>query len=205
MKKYIPKKHSAPFAYFITFVTYGNWLHFDKRGSVDCKHNTYGTPRIQGSKAGFKYRNSKLLYQPFVMNELQRKNVMQTIISVCEYCHWRLFAVNVRSNHIHIVAQSEISPEDMMTKFKAYASRNLNTLNPENKGRRYWARHGSTIHVRSKDYFNFLMDYVVIQQGSKIACHYEKWFDNFDSTFIIPDSANAISSAHAQPERLGNA
>ena len=194
MKKYTPNKHDAPYAYFITFVTYGTWLHFDERGSVDQKHNVYGTPRITPNKAGLKYRNSELLYKPFVMNDTQKINVMHSIQSVCDYCHWRLFAIHVRSNHVHMITQSAISPEDMMTKFKAYASRHLNILNPENKNKRYWARHGSTIHVRSKNYFYFLMDYVVNQQGRKTACYYEKWFDQFNTTFIIPDSCETSPS-----------
>jgi hypothetical protein len=34
----------VPIAYFISFTCYGTWLHGDERGSVDCRHNLYGTP-----------------------------------------------------------------------------------------------------------------------------------------------------------------
>jgi hypothetical protein len=33
-----------PLAYFITFRSYGSWLHGDERGSVDRSHNQYGSP-----------------------------------------------------------------------------------------------------------------------------------------------------------------
>jgi hypothetical protein len=33
-------------AYFITFHTYGTWLHGTERGSVDRAHNTLGTPLL---------------------------------------------------------------------------------------------------------------------------------------------------------------
>jgi len=36
----------TPIAFFITFRTYGTWLHGDERGSVDRCHNHYGTPRL---------------------------------------------------------------------------------------------------------------------------------------------------------------
>jgi hypothetical protein len=35
-----------PIAYFITFTTYGTWLHGDERGSVDKGHNRVGTEFI---------------------------------------------------------------------------------------------------------------------------------------------------------------
>jgi hypothetical protein len=33
---------SEPLAYFLTFGTYGSWLHGDVRGSKDPRHNTLG-------------------------------------------------------------------------------------------------------------------------------------------------------------------
>src|SRR5258707_2268858 len=35
-----------PLAYLITLRTYGTWLHGDERGSMDRKHNVYGTSKI---------------------------------------------------------------------------------------------------------------------------------------------------------------
>ena len=37
---------SDPIAYFITFRTYGTWLHGDERGSTDRDHNAYDTPLL---------------------------------------------------------------------------------------------------------------------------------------------------------------
>lgn len=34
-------------AYFITFTTYGTWLHGSAKGSVDADHNTYDTPVLE--------------------------------------------------------------------------------------------------------------------------------------------------------------
>ena len=136
--KNIPKKNNSPYAFFITFTCYGTWLHFNKRLSVDPKNNIYGTPRIEFDPIRFEKVKNKLRNEPFIMNHSQRSNVLQTIISVCNHYHWRLFSVNVRSNHLHIVIQSSQSKEQVMTKIKAYASRNLNILNPENKNRIYF-------------------------------------------------------------------
>jgi hypothetical protein len=36
-----------PLAYFITFSTYGSWLHGEEKGSVDRAHNLPGTPYLE--------------------------------------------------------------------------------------------------------------------------------------------------------------
>lgn len=188
MQKTITKPFRAPYAYFITFTTYGNWLHFDNRLSVDRNHNQYGHPKLKPNKTAHAKKYNALMHEPFILNTAQRKNVMQTAIEVCRYSNWRLFAIHVRTNHVHLIVQADQAPEYVMGKIKAYASRNLNLLNPENKNRPYWTRHGSTIPIRAKDYLFFVMDYVVNQQGSKVACFYEKWLDTFRETRIIPDN-----------------
>ena len=40
-----------PFAFLITFRTYGTWLAGDERGSVDKYHNKYSGPRSVSSEA----------------------------------------------------------------------------------------------------------------------------------------------------------
>jgi hypothetical protein len=39
-----------PLAYLITFRTYSTWMHGHDRGSVDRKHNVYGTPRLTANR-----------------------------------------------------------------------------------------------------------------------------------------------------------
>ena len=34
-------------SYFLTFTTYGTWLHGDTRGSVDREHNIVETPYLE--------------------------------------------------------------------------------------------------------------------------------------------------------------
>ena len=62
-------------AYFITFRTYGTWLHGDKRGSVDRFHNRYGSPRLPPNKLREKYSRSLLKRPPVRLTGKQRKVV----------------------------------------------------------------------------------------------------------------------------------
>ncbi|HLF67316.1 MAG TPA: hypothetical protein VI522_06820 [Gammaproteobacteria bacterium] len=45
------KEQSIPLAYFITFTTYGTWLHGNEKKSVDKHHNIYTAPLVSPSSA----------------------------------------------------------------------------------------------------------------------------------------------------------
>jgi hypothetical protein len=62
----------APLAYFISFRTFGTWLHGDRRGSVDRFHNIYGTPRLGPERARERYERSIMTRPPVRLNAKQR-------------------------------------------------------------------------------------------------------------------------------------
>ncbi len=101
----------------------------------------------------------------------QRAITRDAIHEVCQYKHWRLLAVQVRSNHVHTVVDADVSPELVMNTFKAYASRALNLANPRERSRFRWARHGSTRHLRSPENIGAAIRYVLEKQGEPMACH----------------------------------
>jgi REP element-mobilizing transposase RayT len=117
------------------------------------------------------YVDAALKQAPFEMDIDQRTITLDAIHEVCQYKHWRLLAVQVRSNHVHTVVDAEVSPELVMNAFKAYASRALNLANPQERGRSRWARHGSTRHVRSPENIDAAIRYVLEKQGEPMACH----------------------------------
>jgi hypothetical protein len=41
-----------PLAYLTTFITYGTWLHGDKRASVDDEHNRFGAQFVPHNDRG---------------------------------------------------------------------------------------------------------------------------------------------------------
>src|SRR5712671_5216228 len=50
----------TPLAYFISFRTYGTWLHGDKRGSIDRFHNRYRSPYIPPNAKWHRYNQQQL-------------------------------------------------------------------------------------------------------------------------------------------------
>ena len=59
----VTKELRYPFAYFITFTTYGTWLHGDKRKSVDPKHNQYISLKLKSNKGLYKKMKKNQQYQ----------------------------------------------------------------------------------------------------------------------------------------------
>ena len=72
-------------AYFLSFRTYGTWLHGDERGSVDYRSNQFGSPRLQGN---WNWRNSEealLAQPPMTFGNDERRVCTHAMIHVCEY------------------------------------------------------------------------------------------------------------------------
>jgi len=59
----------TPLAYFLSFRSYGTWLHGDKRGSVDRFHNKYGTPRLPENAKWFNYNLTSLRAAPMILGQ----------------------------------------------------------------------------------------------------------------------------------------
>ena len=161
--------HSDALAYFLTFHTYGTWLHGRVDGSVDRKHNTPGTPALDADIAREQAEFQRLKVKPVKLNARMRGVVEKTVREVCEHRGWMLSALNVRTNHVHIVVSGEAKPEKMMNDFKAYATRRLNEAGlVEGKGK-VWSRHGSTLYLWTEDTVAAKCQYVREEQGAELA------------------------------------
>src|SRR5262245_61234023 len=101
----------APLAYFITFTTYGTWLHGRAPGSVDREHNVPGTPYLPPDDDVERKVRSTMRQQPYNLDGLRRSVVLRTIKEVASHRKWKLWAAHVRSNHVHVVIAAECKPE----------------------------------------------------------------------------------------------
>jgi hypothetical protein len=103
------------------------------------------------------------------MDEARRDVVLKAIQEECRYRHWPLFAVHVRTKHVHVVVHAFADANDVMDDFKAYASRHLNRGGFENRGRKRWTRHGSTRKLWTWESVEAAIHYVVHEQGEPMA------------------------------------
>jgi REP element-mobilizing transposase RayT len=81
---------------------------------------------------------------PYQLDKPRRQAVLEAIVNRCTQADWNLRAAHVRQNHVHIIVDSQQTPEFVMTQLKSAASRRLNRLGFDDRTRKRWSRHGST-------------------------------------------------------------
>ncbi len=136
-----------PRAYLLTWTCYGTWLHGDERGSVDMDHNGYQTPVLRKNEPRERPSAAKG-ERVFLLNLATRVIIEATICRHCEIRGWTLVAINVRTNHVHVVVViGEVSPEDAMSQFKAWCTRKLREAGHVGRGANVWTEHGSTRYL----------------------------------------------------------
>jgi len=89
-------------AYMITWTTYGTWLRGDPRGSVT-DDNRYRYPIAPHNDRLRSRDKSSLKNPPVRLSSAERDVVDGAIRAVCDHRGWKIFALNVRSNHVHVV------------------------------------------------------------------------------------------------------
>ena len=157
-----------PLAYFMSFRTYGTWLHGDERGSVNRKQNKYGTPRIAPNSRLERSERNVLKHPPVRLDAHQRPVVENAIREVCEHRSYTLLAINVRTNHVHTVVSAQIKPEPILQAFQAYATRKLREAGLLPRNVKPWARHGSTPYLWKEKHVERAIDHVLNGQGDDL-------------------------------------
>ena len=162
-----------PLAYFITFTTYGTWLHGTDKGagSVDRNHNTREEAFIAPDPKRLDHVRSSLKQPPYVLDDARRRVVRDAIVKHCMEQGWSLLAAHVRSNHVHIVVAADREPARLMSDLKARASRELTRAGFDSRGRMRWTRHGSTRHLFDPAAVAEKIAYTLDQQGNRMACY----------------------------------
>jgi REP element-mobilizing transposase RayT len=154
-----------PLAYLITFRTYGTWLHGVEKGSVDRKHNIYGTPRLAPNPHRKNTETRLLKHAPTVLDARQRRTVDRAVREVCAHRGYALLAVNVRTNHVHTVLSAARDPEPILDALKAYATRALRRAALASPTTKLWVRHGSTRYLWKEQHVEKAIAYVLYGQG----------------------------------------
>jgi REP element-mobilizing transposase RayT len=158
----------TPLAYFISFRTYGTWLHGDSRGSIDRYHNRYRSPYIPPNAKWHRYNLQQLKTAPLILGAGQRKSIEAAIRETCRIRNWTLLAFNARTNHVHTVETANRSSERVLTAFKANATRQLREDNLWPHKFSPWARKGSKRKLWNEQSVAIAIDYVLYGQGDDL-------------------------------------
>jgi REP element-mobilizing transposase RayT len=160
-----------PLAYFITFHTYGTWLHGAEAGSVNDEHNQPGEPWIEPDASLHASSQRRMSQDAYLLDEPRRRVVRDAIVAECRFRGWNLHALHVRSNHVHLVATASHEPEFVMLSCKAQASKSLNRAGFDHSDRKRWTAHGSTRYLWSEESVAEKTEYTLHGQGEPMATY----------------------------------
>jgi REP element-mobilizing transposase RayT len=156
-----------PLAYHITWTTYGTWLPGDTRGWVES--GVYGIQEPDPVRE--QQAREAMAESAVVLTSEQRAIVDATIRRHCEIRGWEIHALNVRTNHVHLVITGNRSADEMMNQLKGWCSRRLSDQAgltqkvARRAGRRHWfTEHGSTRPIFDDAYLQNAIQYVLEAQ-----------------------------------------
>jgi len=159
----------TPLAHLITFRTYGTWLHGDKRGSVNRFRNIYGTRRLPADKNWIKVNSERLKREIVILNAAQRTSVEKAIKETCQKRGWILLAINVRTNHVHVVvATGGNHSAAALNALKANATRVMREDSCWLEASSPWVDKGSRRNLWNQRSVERAINYVLYGQGDDL-------------------------------------
>jgi REP element-mobilizing transposase RayT len=158
-----------PLAYLITFRSYGTWLHGDERGSVDRFHNQYLCPYVAPDWQRVDHSLGRLSHGIVTFAAEQRVSIEAAIRETCVFRRWFLYAINVRTNHVHVVVSiGTANPGRALNAFKAYATRRMRRNGCWHSERSPWADKGSKRRLWNERSVELAVKYVLCGQGDDL-------------------------------------
>src|SRR5437879_1268249 len=158
-----------PLAYLITFRSHGTWLHGDERGSVNRFRNQYKTRRLPPEKKWVATNTQRLKGVVVILDAAQRSCVDEAVRETCQIRHWNLEAINIRTNHVHMVVSiGAKKPETALNAFKANATRKMREAGCWKRKRNAWTPKRSMRHLRYEQSIERAIEYVLFGQGDEL-------------------------------------
>jgi REP element-mobilizing transposase RayT len=152
----------GPLAYFLTWNTYGTWLPGDARGWVEYGRGWKLPDPVREREAAAIMTEDACQLSP-----TQRVAVERQIEETCGHRRWHLYAVNCRSNHIHVVVAAHgVAPKKVRSDLKAWATRRLKT-ECDSTRQNWWAERGSVRHLHNEATLEAAIEYVLEAQDRK--------------------------------------
>ena len=159
----------VPLAYLISFRGYGTWLHGDERGSIDRHHNRHKSPYIEPNPRWHRHNTKVLDGQPVILDARQRKSVERAIRTTCHFRKWHLHALNIRTNHVHVVVCiGSLRPERALTAFKANSTTQMRQDGCWLGNSSPWAGKGSKRYLWNERSVARAIEYVLCGQGDEL-------------------------------------
>jgi REP element-mobilizing transposase RayT len=159
----------VPLAYLVTFRTYSTWLHGDERGSISRHKNAYRSSRLQYEPNWLEINSERMKRDPVLLDGKQRKVVKEAIQETCSLRKWTLFAINVRTNHVHaVIAGPSATAGKVLNAVKANSTRSMRESMVWTSDYTPWVDKGSTRYLWNNDHVMSACAYVEYGQGEDL-------------------------------------
>ena len=100
---------SEAVGHLLTFTTYGTHLHGHENGSVNRIHRNWGAPMLEASPTLRNRARCLMRESRFVLDEVDRNAVLDSVRNASTARRWHLYCVHVRTNHVHLVIRPNIA------------------------------------------------------------------------------------------------
>ena len=149
-------------AFFLTWTTYGSWLPGDRRGWVD-RHNNNSVQKPNLNQEIFAH--SLMKERPVILNEQQRDIVQNSIYRTCNLRSWKVHALAVCSNHVHVlISCPDENGSQALNILKAHCTRALKEHSGKTNRKHWWTRSGSVRSIYRKESLNAVIEYIENQR-----------------------------------------
>jgi REP element-mobilizing transposase RayT len=149
----------------LTFSCYGSHLPGDPRGSFD--HVRNGERKFLPPNPALARYCGKQMSRPayFLSTPRSRELVRAAIVDVCRFRSWPLYALHVRTTHVHGVVDSDSPADRVLHDWKAYATRALRSAGVGSPERTLWSHGGNSHSLISRTALNGAIQYVIEGKG----------------------------------------
>ena len=106
-----------------------------------------------------------MVQEPLLLDAAMRGCVHRAIESYCSFKKWCVVALNVRTNHFHLMTSCEASAIKMLHGIKSAATRALREAGLVNADRRVWTSGGSARKCFTPEDVASAKEYVINGQG----------------------------------------
>ncbi|MEX0782126.1 MAG: transposase [Dehalococcoidia bacterium] len=152
-------------AYFITFTCYGTWLHGDQRGST-LKRSKRLNYALSPNSQRQRFNRDSLRHAPVTLNAAMRDVVETAIREACAFKSWSVLALNVRTNHVHLVVVAPtVAPDRVVSTVKARATFRLREAGLTVADAAVWCEGGSKRWLNDQRSVDEACRYVIHGQG----------------------------------------
>lgn len=139
--------NDEPVAYFITWTVYGTFLQGDAR---------WWRQRQAGERPPQplleQWHRDRLNHDVILLNDDHRRATESEVAYHCERRGWKLWVVNARTNHVHVVVTTVgYAPEKVRDQLKANCTRGIREIDRRFVDRPVWTTKGDVQFVKTDD------------------------------------------------------